>query len=128
MANEQNLVDLATRPQRERQEIARKGQKAATESKRRKKSMAEMANMMLNMKITDAAKVSMKRSGINTDDIDPEDMTAISYMVAGQIKSAAQGNTKAMEYLSQLKDLRKRYNKSNSYTVDVWSEKKMLEA
>jgi dolichol-phosphate mannosyltransferase len=33
-----------------------------------------------------------------------------------------------MEYLKQLKDLRKRYNKANSYTVEVWSEKRMLEA
>ncbi len=31
-----------------------------------------------------------------------------------------------MEYLKQLMNLRKRYNKANHYTVDVWSTKKML--
>lgn len=119
MANEQNLVDLATRPLRERQEIARKGQKAATEAKKRKKSMAEMANMMLNMRITDTAKTSIKRSGINTDDIDPDDMTAVSYMIAGQIKAAAQGNTKAMEYLSQLSDRAEKKEDAPKYTIPI---------
>jgi len=37
MANEQNLVSLATRPQRERQEIARKGQVASTKAKKENK-------------------------------------------------------------------------------------------
>lgn len=119
MANEQNLVDLATRPLRERQEIARKGQKAATEAKKRKKSMAEMANLMLNMRITDTAKTTMKRSGINTDDIDPDDMTAVSYMIAGQIKAAAQGNTKAMEYLSQLSDRAEKKEDAPKYTIPI---------
>ena len=31
-----------------------------------------------------------------------------------------------MEYLKQLKDLRKRYNKANKYKVEIWSEDKML--
>ena len=34
MANEQNLVSLASRPERERKEIARKGQIASTKVKR----------------------------------------------------------------------------------------------
>ena len=31
-----------------------------------------------------------------------------------------------MEYLKQLKDLRKRYNKSNKYEVEIWSTEKMM--
>lgn len=41
MANEQNLVSLATRSQRERQEIARKGQEASTKAKAEKKLIRE---------------------------------------------------------------------------------------
>jgi hypothetical protein len=41
MANEQNLVSLATRTQRERQEIARKGQEASTKAKAEKKLIRE---------------------------------------------------------------------------------------
>lgn len=37
MANEQNLVSLATRSQRERSEIARKGQEASAKAKRENK-------------------------------------------------------------------------------------------
>lgn len=37
MANEQNLVSLATRSQRERTEIARKGQEASAKAKRENK-------------------------------------------------------------------------------------------
>ena len=47
MANEQNLVSLATRTERERKEIASKGQKASTEAKRARKTLKETLLMML---------------------------------------------------------------------------------
>ena len=47
MANEQNLVSLATRPQRERKEIASKGQKASTEARKARKTLKETLLMML---------------------------------------------------------------------------------
>ena len=47
MANEQNLVSLATRPQRERKEIASKGQKASTEAKNARKTLKETLLLML---------------------------------------------------------------------------------
>lgn len=47
MANEQNLVSLATRTERERKEIASKGQKASTEVKRARKTLKETLLMML---------------------------------------------------------------------------------
>ena len=47
MANEQNLVSLATRSQRERKEIASKGQKASTEAKNARKTLKETLLMML---------------------------------------------------------------------------------
>ena len=47
MANEQNLVSLAMRSQRERKEIASKGQKASTEAKRARKTLKETLLLML---------------------------------------------------------------------------------
>lgn len=47
MANEQNLVPMASRTPRERQEISRKGQKASTEAKRARKTLKETLLMML---------------------------------------------------------------------------------
>lgn len=117
MAKGQNNLRVPTSD--EARENGRKGGIASGEARRRKKSMAEMANMMLNMRITDTAKVSMKRSGINVDDIEADDMNAISYMIAGQIKSAAQGNTKAMEYLSQLSDRAEKKEDAPKYTLPI---------
>ena len=31
-----------------------------------------------------------------------------------------------LEYLKQLKDLRKRYNKANKYEVEIWSTERMM--
>jgi hypothetical protein len=50
VANEQNLINLATRTQRERQEIARMGQKASTEAKKEKATMKKTLEMLLNEK------------------------------------------------------------------------------
>ena len=47
MANEQNLVDLATRPKRERIEIARKGQIASTKVKNEKASLKKSIKWLL---------------------------------------------------------------------------------
>ena len=120
MANLQNLKPFTSEQSHEKAvENGRKGGIASGEARRKKKSIAEMANMMLNMKITDTAKVSMKRSGINVDEIETDDMNVISYMIAGQIKAAAQGNTKAMEYLSQLSDRAEKKEDVPVYTVPI---------
>lgn len=48
MANNQNLVSLATRTQQERIEIAKKGNKASTEAKRKKATMISVLEKMLD--------------------------------------------------------------------------------
>ena len=53
MANEKNLVNLATRSQRERQEIARMGQKASTEARNYKKEQLENLKMLLDSEYKD---------------------------------------------------------------------------
>ncbi len=54
-------------------------------------------------------------------------LTEIPY----KFQERTQGESKlsgkvTMQYLKQIFGLRKRYNKANKYTVDVWSEEKML--
>lgn len=66
MANEKNLVNLATRPERERIEIARKGQEASSISKRRK----SICNKLLNNLITsEEAKEQLKARGLLEDEM-----------------------------------------------------------
>ena len=50
MANEQNLVSLATRSERERKEIARKGQIASTKARKEKATMLSTLRMLLDEK------------------------------------------------------------------------------
>ena len=49
MANEQNLVNLTKRTERERKEIARKGQIASTKAKREKKLLRDTLLTLLEM-------------------------------------------------------------------------------
>lgn len=109
MANESNLIPYtADQDRTAARENGRKGGKASGAARRKKKNMVEIASMMLEQQLTDTAKQSIKRSGICTDDIAPDDMTALTYMVAGQIRAAANGNTKAFEMLVSLADREKK--------------------
>lgn len=53
MANEQNLVSLATRSERERKEIARKGQKASVEARNYLKEQVAILKRLLDEKDKD---------------------------------------------------------------------------
>lgn len=104
MANKKNLLkgnkDTQFRTGREQVEIARKGGIASGEARRAKKSMAERANLMLNMALSEKQKSSLKTIAAEAED----DSTIADLMIAGQIKSAVEGNTKAFNALQQLSD------------------------
>lgn len=92
MANEKNLVSLATRSEREKKEIARKGQAASVIAKKKKKTMSSLAALMLNSNLEGDAKEHIKEKyGIEDDD----DITVASAMMNGQIKAAMHGDSKA---------------------------------
>lgn len=59
MANEQNLVPFNQLSEKEHRELARKGGLASVESRRRQKTIAEMARTILNMEITGAAGIKL---------------------------------------------------------------------
>lgn len=97
MANPQNLVSLATRTQQERIEIARKGQKATTEIKRRKASIRDSLNKILTSgfklpeEINDAD-IEKWVKKLNSIGVDTKNMELIDLMNCGQILSAIGGN------------------------------------
>lgn len=99
MANEQNLVSLATRSQPERSEIAKKGQAASVIAKKKKKTMSALASAMVNAQLEEGAKKKLKKK---FSDIDDEDLTISSAMMAGQINAAIKGNEKAFNALTAL--------------------------
>ena len=98
MANEKNLVSLADRTKEEQREIARKGGIASGEARRKKKTTAQLVNLMLNSKLDNEKKEELK---ILASELDDEDLNVNSLLIAGQIKSAINGNTNAFEILQE---------------------------
>lgn len=82
-------------------EIARRGGLASGRAKREKKSMAQMATMMLESALTGKSKAAIK--GL-CKDVPEGDITVQSAVVAGQIKAAINGNTAAFNSLTALTD------------------------
>lgn len=80
--NPQNLIPQSEKTPEERARIARMGQKASTEAKRRKKTFREAMEAILSQEVLD-------KNG-NTIDL----LTALS---AKQIEKAGKGDTKAFE-------------------------------
>lgn len=90
MANEQNLIDLATRPERERKEIARKGQIASTEAKKEKATFKKAIKWLIESDIRiDKGNLyeSFKKSGIDISKLNTTQLATL-----GLWSGAVQGN------------------------------------
>ena len=87
MANNQNLVSLATRTQQERIEIAKMGNKASTEAKRKKATMVSVLEKML-----DEVPIKDNEQGLTNREL----------ATLGLIKGARQGNSKNYEIIQDL--------------------------
>ena len=98
MANPENLKPI--RSKSEARERGANGGRISGESRRRKKSLQQTAKMIMNLPLTDAYIDALKDKGINMDNVDPEDMTAMSAVVIGQIMAAAGGNSQAASVLA----------------------------
>lgn len=97
--NKQNLVSLSKRTKEERRKIASMGGIASGEAKRKKKTLASLAQTMLNSDLSDEQKNDMKAL---FPEMEIEEMTYASKMIAGQIQSATEGNTRAFMALNEL--------------------------
>lgn len=102
MASETQLENLKKGKritEEEAREKGRKGGLASVEARRAKKSMAEMAQIMLNSKLDDKGRQTVKRL---CADLADEDATVQSLMLAGQVQSAIKGNTKAFTAIQDI--------------------------
>lgn len=99
MANEQNLIPFNKRTESERREISKKAGKASGESRRAKKQMKELAEIMLNSKAKGNAARKAKQFGADLED---EDVTNAAAIIAGQMASALRGNTQAAKFVMEL--------------------------
>lgn len=95
MANEKNLKPQSERTKREQREIAQQGGIASGKSRRRKKTMKEVGNMLLQMQVCD----SKIRKLLEAQGIAEDDMDNITAIVATMISKALQGNVHAAEFI-----------------------------
>lgn len=93
--NDENLIPLNRRSQRERQEISRKGANATNQKKKEQKTMREMMKMLLGLPVSDDNKSELETLGIKGED----DKTNKCLVAVGLMKRAMTGDPRAVEVL-----------------------------
>lgn len=98
MSNEQNLIPMDQRSQKEARELGREGGRASGEARRRKKSLREAAELYLSLPVSD------KRAWnkLAKDGVAPEDVDNQMAIIAGLSIKAAKGDAKAAKVLFDL--------------------------
>ena len=98
MPNEQNLIPMDQRSQKEARELGREGGRASGEARRRKKSLREAAELYLSLPVSD------KRAWnkLARDGVDPEDVDNQMAIIAGLTIKAVKGDAKAAKLLFDL--------------------------
>ena len=98
MPNEQNLIPFDERTEEEQREIRASGGRASGESRRRKKSLREAAELYLSLPVSDKrAWNKLARDGVAPEDVDNQ-----MAIIAGLTIKAVKGDAKAAKLLFDL--------------------------
>lgn len=98
MSNPKTLVDLRTRTPEERKKIAAAGGRASAIAKKNKKTLMQIAEMILASR---PKKEIAEKIEQNIPGIDSKDVTYKTAIVFGQINAAAKGNTFAFAQIQK---------------------------
>lgn len=117
MANEKNLVSLGKRTTSEQREITRKGGIKSGETRRRKRSMREAAELFLSLPVKNAdALESLKSNGVKTEDMDNQ-----MAIVAAMTLSAMSGDSRAAKIVMEMIGEAEREEKTDVTREDIES-------
>ena len=98
MANEKNLIPLDKRGKEEAKRIRQAGQKAQKAAQRERKTFRQIAEVLLDMEVTDSASIKkLKKMGV-----DEGSMSYKTLCMLGIIFEAQSGNVRAFEKLQEL--------------------------
>ena len=98
MRGEENLIPFSKRSKEEAREQGRIGGKASGESRRRKRSLKEAADLFLSLPVTDAKTFNaMAKAGVN-----PEDTDYQMAVIVGLTMKAIKGDAKAAKTVIDL--------------------------
>lgn len=126
MANEKNLKPVRTKS--EAREKGKKGGKASGASRRRHKSLQETMLMVSKLPLDDIGLNRARRTGVKIDDVDEYDMTALTAVVLGQVRAAANGNSQAAQVVADWMDLATRHKKDQLEIEKLKAEIERLRA
>lgn len=131
MANEKNLEKGKATRIRSGEEAARKGRKggkASGASRRRHKSLQETMLMVSKLPLDDIGLNRARRTGVKLDDVDEYDMTALTAVVLGQVRAAANGNSQAAQVVAEWMDLATKHKKDQLEIEKLKAEIERLRA
>lgn len=98
MANQDNLVSLKDRTQRERKEIATKGAETTNKIKRQRKAMREQMEMLLTLPLKDQKIINkFKQIGVDTNDMNNQ-----MALIMATYQKALRGDMQAMNVVREL--------------------------
>lgn len=111
MANDKNLKPLNKRTKSEQRKIQEKGGRASGVSRRRHKTLQETVLMISKLPMDELGLMKARRSGVDIDSVDEYDLTAMTGMVLGQIRAAANGNSQAAQVVADWMDMATKHKK-----------------
>lgn len=97
MANEKNLIPVTKRTKSEAREISKKGGQASGATRRKKKTMKQVANYLLSLPVVEELQEEMIQSGIASDDADNQTALVFSMM-----QRAIKGNVTAAQFIANI--------------------------
>lgn len=100
MPNEQNLIPNSERSPEELREMAANGGRASGESRRRKKSLREAAELYLSLPVANRRAWNK----ISAEGVDPDDIDNQMAMIIGLTQKAIKGDAKAAKIIVDLFD------------------------
>ena len=101
MANDKNLIPVTKKTKREQREIARKGGVKSGEVRRRKKTMREVAELILSLPLKDKELDDIDAL-MSLEGIKGKNITVQETMTIALIKKAMQGNLQAIKLMSEV--------------------------
>lgn len=100
MPNEKNLIPFDERTEEEQREIRASGGRASGESRRRKKSLREAAELYLSLPVANRRAWNK----ISAEGVDPDDIDNQMAMIIGLTQKAVKGDAKAAKIIVDLLD------------------------
>lgn len=103
MANEKNLIPLTERDEGAAKEIRSEGGKASAQSRRRKKSMKQVMNLLLDMPAGTEYDAGVLRSlGINAAELKDEEINNLLIVSAALVRQAKEGDVASVKEIRSI--------------------------